>query len=88
MRSPPHESCLERNRPGGQTPSSERVRLGIDTNFLCGPGSDVEVLDEEALGEERERRERSELDVEQRHQRHKMRMRVRDDYEFADTTLS
>ena len=29
--------CLERNRPGGQTPSSERVRHGIDTNFLCGP---------------------------------------------------
>ena len=31
------EMCLERNRPGGQTPSSERVRQRIDTNSLCGP---------------------------------------------------
>ena len=44
--------CSERNRPGGQTPSSERVRQVIDTNFLCGPGSDVGALDE-APGEER-----------------------------------
>ena len=29
--------CLGRNRSGDQTPSSDRrVRLGFDTNFLCG----------------------------------------------------
>ena len=32
-----HNLCLERIRPSGQTPSSKRVRQGIDTNCLCGP---------------------------------------------------
>ena len=48
--------------------------------LLVRPGSDVGAMEEEALGEE-ERREWSELNVKQRHQRHRMRMRVRDDYE-------
>ena len=73
--------CLERNRPGGQTPSSERVRLGNDTNFLCGPEVTLEPGWRNTAWRE-ERRERSKLDVEQRRQRHRTRMRVREDNEW------
>ena len=46
--------CLVLSRPFGQTHfSDKRVRLAFDTNFLCGLGSEVDVLDEGGLGEEK-----------------------------------